>query len=104
MNNISNNSSRNNNELPEIKLRPFCHTDLKNSLENIVITDKPEKGVLEKVFSDKSKSLKTTVKSLLNEIKLREKLDSHLLRKINDEICQSHTHLMHLENIKVQYF
>ncbi|HDY90224.1 MAG TPA: hypothetical protein ENH82_19155 [bacterium] len=104
MNNTSNNSALNNNELPEIKLRPFYHTDLRNTLKNIVFTDKPEKGILEKVFSDKSKTLKTTVKSLLNEIELRENIDSHLLRKINDEICRFHTHLMHLETIKVQYF
>ena len=88
----------------ELKLRPFYHTDLKNTLENIIFNENPKKGILDKVFSDKSKTLKTTVTSLLREIQLREKLDSHLLRKINDEICQSHTHLMHLENIKVQYF
>ena len=56
------------------------------------------------MFSDKSKTLKTTVKSLLNEIELRENIDSHLLRKINDEICRFHTHVMQMENIKVQYF
>ncbi|MBT4483586.1 MAG: hypothetical protein HOC71_07905 [Candidatus Latescibacteria bacterium] len=90
----------------ELEFRPFYHTDIKNTLENIEFTEKKdsEKGILEKVFSDKSKTLKTTVKSLLNEIELRENIDSHLLRKINDEICRFHTHLMHIENIKVQYF
>jgi len=41
----------------EIKLRPFYHTDLQNTFENIVFTEKPYngKGILEKVFSDKSK-------------------------------------------------
>ncbi len=104
MNNAPNNSVPNNNHLPEIKLRPFYHTDLRTTLENIVFTEKPRKGILETVFSDKSKSLKTTCKSLLNEIELRENLDSHLLKKINDEICRFHTHLMHMEKIKIQYF
>ena len=40
----------------------------------------------------------------MNEIELRENLDSHLLRIINDEICRFHTHLMHMETIKVHYF
>jgi len=94
------------NKIVDVSSKPFYHTDIKNTLENIVITEKPDsgKGILEKVFSDKSKTLKTTVKSLLSEIELREKLDSHLLKKINDEICRFHTHLMHVENIKVQYF
>ena len=106
MNITSNNSDPNNNVFSEIKLRPFYHTDLTNTLGNIVFTEKQDsrKGILEKVFSDKSKTLKTTVKSLLNEIELRENLDSHLLKKINDEICRFHTHLMHMENIKVHYF
>ena len=106
MNNTPNNSENKNNNLSKIKLRPFYHTDIKSTLENILFTEKQDsgKGILEKVFSDKTKTLKTTVKSLLNEIELRENLDSHLLRKINDEICRFHTHLMHIGNIKVQYF
>ena len=47
----------------EIKLRPFYHTDLKNTLENIVLKEKPDKGknILEKVFTDKSKTQKAAV-------------------------------------------
>ncbi len=95
-----------NSENTEIKLKPFYHTDLKSTLENIVFKEKPEKekGIIDKIFSDKSKTLKTTVKSLLNEIELHENLDSHLLKKIDEEICRFHTHLMHLGNLKVQYF
>jgi len=57
----------------ENKLKPFYHTDLKSTLENIVFKEKPEKekSIIDKIFSDKSKTLKTTVKSLLNEIELR---------------------------------
>lgn len=85
--------------------RPFYHSDLKNTLEGIVIKETPEKqqGILEKVFSDKGKTLKGTVKALLNEIKLRETLDSHLIKKIEDEICSQNTYLLHLKDLKVQY-
>lgn len=85
--------------------RPFYHTDLKNCLEGVVLKPQPEKqnNLLEKVFSDKSKTQKGTVKALLNEIQLRETLDSHLLKKVDDEICRQHTDLMQLTNLKVQY-
>ena len=87
------------------KPRPFYHSDLRESLENIVLKEgsEKEKGILERVFSDKSKTLKATVKALLNEIELRERLNSHLLYKIDDEICEQHTDLMQLENLKVHY-
>ena len=87
------------------KSKPFYHTDLKNSLEGIVFKVQPEKekGLLEKLFSDKSRTLKATVKALLDEIELRESLDSHLLNKANDEICKLHTNLMQLKNLKTQY-
>ena len=72
----------NNFENTELKSHPFYHTDLKNTLETIVFKDKPakEKSLVEKVFADKSKILKLTVKALLNEIELRESLDVHLLK------------------------
>ena len=41
----------NNFENTKIKLRPFYHTDLRTTLENIVFTEKPEKGILEKISS-----------------------------------------------------
>ena len=94
-----------NQENSILKLRPFYHSDLKNNLEGIVFKEGPEKekGTLEKLFSDKSKTLKATVKALLDEIKLRESLDSHLLSKIDDEICRQHTHLLQLKNLRVHY-
>ncbi len=89
----------------ELKLKPFYHTDLTNNLEKIVFKTEPkeEKGILEKVFSDKSKTLKATVKAFLEEIKLRETLDSHLINKIDDEICRQNTKLMPLKKLKAHY-
>lgn len=97
LNSLSNNS--------ELKLKPFYHTDLKNNLEGIVFKAEPEKekGILEKVFSDKSKTLKATVKALLSEIELRETLNSHLLNKIDDEVCRQNTQLIPLKRLRAHY-
>lgn len=99
------NSISNDFEITELKLRPFYHTNLQNTLENIVFKEKPEKekGLLEKMFSDKSKTLKATVKALLEDIKLRESLDTHLIKNIDDEICRQHTTLIQLNNLKFTY-
>ena len=88
-----------------LKPRPFYHTDLKTSLENIMFKEEPkkEKGLLEKVFSDKSKTLKSTIKALFNEVMLRERLNSHLLNNIDEDISKQNTHLDNLKNMKVHY-
>ena len=81
-----------------LKPKPFYHTGMEGSLESIVLNDKPEeKDVVDKVFSDKGRTLKATVKALFNEIMLRERLDSFLLYDINDDICKQHNYL---ESIK----
>ena len=89
----------------QLSLTPFYHADLRTSLEGILFREKPEKekGLLEKLFSDKTKTLKATVKALLDEIKLRENLNIHLLNKVGEDICSQHTHLMQIENHKVHY-
>jgi hypothetical protein len=92
-------------ENTELKTRIFYHTDLRENLEDILLKQGSEKeeGMLEKVFSDKSKTLKATVKALLTDIELRERLNYHLLNKIDDEICEQHTDLMQLQNLRVHY-
>ncbi len=83
----------------------FYHTNLENNLEGITLKPTPEKpkGLLERVFSDKATTLKATVKALLDEIKLRETLDSYLLKKMDDEICRQDTGLMQLDNVRLHY-
>jgi hypothetical protein len=85
--------------------RPFYHTALGNTLEGITLKATPEKetGTLERFFSDKTRTQKATVRALLDEIKLRETLDSHLITKMDDEICRQHTDLMQLDNVKAHY-
>jgi hypothetical protein len=84
---------------------PFYHSDLKDSLEKIVIKEVPSKneGMLEKVFTDKGKNLKATIKALFKEIKLRERLDSHLLGNIDNEIYRQHGYLSHFNTGYLSY-
>lgn len=85
--------------------KPFYHTNLQSVLEGVSLKPLPqyEKGGLETVFSDKAKTSKAGVKALLEEIRLRETLDSHLINKIDDQICEQNTALMQLDNLKVDY-
>ena len=80
---------------------PFYHTDLSSIIENIDFKEKPEKNknILEKLFTDKSKTQKATVKALLEEIELRENLDTHLLKKIEEEISIHNSQLLNLNNL-----
>lgn len=88
-----------------LTVKPFYHSDLKKSLENILVDKKPkgEKGIIEKLFSDKTKALKATVKSFLNEIEIREKLNLHILHKIDEDVCKENTRIMQLESLIVHY-
>lgn len=83
----------------------FYHSDLKSSLENVLLkeSDRKSKGTLEKLFSTKTQTLKAIVKALLNEINLREKLDLHLLNRIDEDICQQKSHIPNLLELKVHY-
>jgi hypothetical protein len=86
-------------------VKPFYQTDLKKTLEGIMFSteSQKEKGILERLFFDKSKTQKATVKALLQEVELREKLNSHLLNKIDDGICRQHTFSMQLDNQQDHY-
>ena len=83
------------------KATPFTHQELKKSLETIVSDPEPitRRPVLEEMFSDKAKTLKASINALLEEIQLREDLNTRHFKKMNDEICRQHTELMQLENI-----
>ncbi|MBN1156545.1 hypothetical protein JXA85_02950, partial [Candidatus Woesearchaeota archaeon] len=73
------------------KPRPFYHTGMEQSLENIVFYEGPTiepAGIL----SDKKRTLKSTIKALFNEIMLRERIDSFLLYRIEEDICRQHNY------------
>lgn len=87
-----------------LKLRPFYHTDFDKSIEKIVL-DEPEepKGLADRIFSDKTKTLKSTVKALFNEINLRERLDSLLLYRIDEDVCKCRTYLHEVKFLNNSY-
>jgi hypothetical protein len=90
------------NQPADANKKAFFHTNLESTLENIKLEEKSikEKGLLEKAFTDKSKTSKAGVKAMLEEIKLRESLNSHLLNKIDDGISKQNTELLQLDNIR----
>jgi len=81
--------SENSEQKPNI----FYHPGLKDCLEGLALKACPDQkpGTLESMFSDKGKSLKASVNALLEEIKLREDIDSYQLNKIDSEICSPYT-------------
>jgi len=91
---------------PALKPRNYYETGLEQGLESIVLNDEPvgEKGIVDRVFSDKGRTLKATVKALFNEILTRENLNSELLKRIDSDICKTDTYLEQVHFItKRQY-
>jgi hypothetical protein len=84
-----------------LKPGDFYETGIERSLENIVLKDEPqiERGVVEKIFSDKGRTLRTTVKALFNEILLRERMNSKLLCGIDSDICKTDFYLEQIKSL-----
>ena len=84
-----------------LKPRDFYSTGLEDSLENIVLKEDPvqERTVMDKVFADKNRTLKATIKALFNEILSREKLSGGLLSKIDSDICKTDSYLEQIKMI-----
>ncbi len=75
---------------------PFYSTSLRNNLEDLLCKSqaKGRDDVLERIFSDKTKTLKSTAKALLDEIKLRESLHFFLNNKIDYEISRQNAEIV----------
>ena len=78
-----------------LRPRDYYHTGIEEGLEKIVLNEEPEmeRGVVDKVFSDKGRTLKATVKAFFNEILTRERLNSELLKRIDSDICKTDSYL-----------
>ena len=87
-----------------LKPRPFYHTEFNNTIEKIVL-DEPEepKGLADRIFSDKTKTLQSTIKALFNEVNLRERLDGFLVYQINEDICKCRNYLNQIKLISDPY-
>jgi hypothetical protein len=89
-----------------LRPRDYYHTGIEEGLEKIVLNEEPEmeRGVVDKVFSDKGRTLKATVKAFFNEILTRERLNSELLKRIDSDICKTDSYLDQIHFItKRQY-
>lgn len=84
-----------------LKPRPFYHTGIEESLEGIVLKEEhlPDRGIIDRVFSDKSRNLKAMVKALFNEILLRERLNTELLGRVNDDLCRTGSYLEEIRTL-----
>ncbi len=52
-----------------------------------------ENKILEKIFTDRAKILKATVRELLKELTLREELYRKIMDEIENDICKTETYL-----------
>ena len=89
-----------------LKPRDFYQTGIEEGLEKIILNEEPERvrGVVDRVFSDKSRTLKATVKAFFNEILTRERLNSALLKRIDSDICKTDSYIDQIHFItKRQY-
>ncbi len=80
---------------PILKPRNFYETGFEESLEKIVLNDEPqtEGGLVERVFTDRSRTLKSMIKALFNEVLTREHLNSALLKDIDSALCKTGSYL-----------
>lgn len=89
-----------------LRPRNFYETGLEESLEKIVMYDEPEqeRGLVDRVFSNKNRTLKATIKAMFNEVLTREHLNSVLLKDIDSEICKTGSYLEQIRDVtKRQY-
>jgi hypothetical protein len=84
-----------------LKPRNFYETGIEKSLESIVLKDEPEKerSMIDKVFSDKGRTLKATIKALFNEVLTRKSLNSTLLSNIDSDICKTDSYLEQIKSL-----
>jgi len=89
-----------------LKQRNLYQTGFENTLEDIVLKTEPEteKGVVDRVFSDKGRTLKATIKALFNEIITRERLNSALLNGINSDICRTGSYIAQIKSFTARQY
>lgn len=89
-----------------LKPRNFYETGFEESLEKIVLNDEPqtEGGLVDRAFTDRSRTLKSMIKALFNEVLTREHLNSALLKDIDSELCKTGSYLEQIhEMTRKQY-
>ncbi len=87
------------------KPRNFYDTGMETDLEKIVLEDdimQEDSATGIKVFADKGKTLKSTIKALFNEILTREMLNDVLLKKIDSDTRRTETYLHEIRGLTVR--
>jgi hypothetical protein len=85
--------------------QPLYHSDLKENHEGLVLKSPRNKngGLIDKLFSNKTKTLKSSVKALRDEIKIRQNLNIHLIDKIDEQIFTENQKIKHLDDLNINY-
>lgn len=86
--------------LKEVKVD--LHSFYKNK-SNLRGGDKGKEGILERLVSDKTRTLKSTIKALLEETKIRERLNLYLLDNIDEAVCRQNTLLLGIDRTGSHY-
>ena len=86
-----------------INQKSIFQTNLQKSIEGIDFKRSKGKSTLENLLINKRKSLKATVKALLEEIDIRKTLNHRLLDEIDENICRQHTFALRLEDRHAHY-
>ena len=83
------------------KPRPFFHSNLGKGIEQLVAEEKPEEAssLAERIFADKRKTTKATVRALFQDIMMREKLDIQLLNRIGEDLGTARSYLEEIKNL-----
>ncbi len=85
---------------------PLDQTKIDIALNSLLYRPNNESrlGSLEGIFQDKAKTQKASAKALLDEIELRQKLNSRMVYDIDDEILKQNNLILEINNRKEGYF
>lgn len=83
----------------QIILNQYTIRNLETMLSETTETEIKPESLSDILFSKKSKTLKATVKQLLDEIQRREKLHGDLMKRIIQDSCKCGTYLLELNKL-----
>ena len=75
------------------QLKREYYPDLEQAVQSILSSQDPPSSSLEKIFTDKTRVLKASIKQLFNEINLRLKVNTDIINGIDEGICKCGTYL-----------
>ncbi len=87
------------------RLNSLYTVGLEKGLERITEKETTEKegGIVGRLFSGRAKTLKATIKALISDIQLRERLNEFLLYSIDRDMSKEKSLLSHLQSLNAHY-